>query len=224
MRYQFRHGFYFAYLVILAAYLIALANVPTQYRNLAVSLVVFSDTSVLGFFFVGAILLLEREEGTIRAVSVTPLRPMEFYVAKGVSLTVLALLVSAVMTFAHLPTGSSTLYYYLGVLGSSLLYTFVGVGVASQSRSLNGYFLRGGGYTVVFMLPLLEFFGVVESPLFWLLPTLPTLTLLQTAYREPSLPQLVTSTLILLAWVLVAFVLGLYAFRRYVIFQGGRPE
>lgn len=224
MRYQFRHGFYFAYLVVLGAYLVALINVPSHYRNLVVSLVVFSDTSVLGFFFVGAILLLEREEGTLRAVSVTPLRPTEFYLAKVLSLTILALIISGLMTFAHLPAGASSLFYYLGVLGSSLLYTFIGIGVASQAQSLNGYFFRGAGYSVVLMLPLLDFFGLVESPLFWLLPTLPTLTLLQTAYRGHTLPLLAASASILLVWVAIAFGFGLFAFRRYVIFQGARPE
>ncbi|MFP4430996.1 MAG: hypothetical protein ACLFPV_07085, partial [Spirochaetaceae bacterium] len=126
IRYQFRHGFYFAYVVVLGAYLVALLNVPAHYRNLVVSLVVFSDTSVLGFFFVGAILLLEREEGTLRAVSVTPLRPREFCLSKALSLTVLALLVSGLMSFAHLPAWSSSPFYYLGVLGSSLFYTFIG--------------------------------------------------------------------------------------------------
>ena len=224
MRYQFRHGFYFAYLVVLGAYLVALLNVPSQYRNLVVSLVVFSDTSVLGFFFVGAILLLEREEGTLRAVSVTPLRPTEFCLSKALSLTVLALVVSGLMSFAHLPAGSSSLFYYLGVLGSSLFYTFIGIGVASQAQSLNGYFFRGTGYTVAFMLPLLDFFGLVESPLFWLLPTLPTLTLLQSAYREPGLPLLAVSALVLSVWVILALFFGLSAFRRHIIFQGARPE
>ncbi|MBN1465987.1 hypothetical protein JXA02_09510, partial [candidate division KSB1 bacterium] len=92
--FQFRHGFYFIYLLVSAIYIIALFNIPTAQRLVVTNLLVFSDTSVLGLTFVGAILLLEKQQRILHSLFVTPLKLSEYLLAKVLSLSLIALLAS----------------------------------------------------------------------------------------------------------------------------------
>ena len=86
LKFQIRHGFYYAYAFVVTFYLIALLNIPLGIREWVTTLVIFSDTSVLGFFFVGSIILLERGQGTLNTLFVTPIRLHEFLLSKSLSL------------------------------------------------------------------------------------------------------------------------------------------
>jgi len=92
IRLQFRHYFYYAYLIVSIIYVIILRAVPLDFRQTAAVLVIFTDPSTLGFFFLGGIILLERGQKTLEGLFVTPLRVFEYMLSKILSLTLLALL------------------------------------------------------------------------------------------------------------------------------------
>lgn len=52
---QFKHGFYYAYLLISAVYIAVLQFLPADYREAANIALTFSDPSFLGFFFIGVL-------------------------------------------------------------------------------------------------------------------------------------------------------------------------
>ena len=60
--FQFRHRFYYAYFFILAVYYSIISNVSGVVKDFLTIFILFSDTTVLGFFFVGGLILLERDQ------------------------------------------------------------------------------------------------------------------------------------------------------------------
>lgn len=60
MRFQFKQGFYIVYVAIVVMYLIILHYLPENSIGIALPLVVYSDPSVLGLFFIGGIIMLEK--------------------------------------------------------------------------------------------------------------------------------------------------------------------
>jgi hypothetical protein len=63
IRFQIKQGFYLVYVVITAMYLIIMSFLPDDILAVALPLVVFSDPSVLGLFFIGGIILMEKGQG-----------------------------------------------------------------------------------------------------------------------------------------------------------------
>jgi len=65
IRFQIKHGFYLVYVIITIMYLIILSFLPENILSVALPVVVFSDPSVLGLFFIGGIILLEKGQGAL---------------------------------------------------------------------------------------------------------------------------------------------------------------
>ena len=121
--FQFRHGFYLVYLLVSVIYIIILFSIPESHRLMVTNALVFSDTSILGLTFVGAILLLEKQHGTLPSLFVTPLRLHEYLAAKMLSLTLIA--VPASLGILLIPNGSvpAVRLFLTGVVFSSSIFT-----------------------------------------------------------------------------------------------------
>lgn len=215
--FQFRHGFYLIYLIVSLLYIIILLSTPDAQRLLVTNALVFSDTSVLGLTFVGAIVLLEKQQSILHSLFVTPIQLGEYLLAKVISLTLLAIL--ATMLIFVIPNGFAPLsgFYILGVMGGASVFTLIGLGVGARVNSLNGYIFGIMAGTIIFTVPLLAYFGVYDS--FWLyaLPTRATLMLLSSAHRSLSLGHVVYAMLNLLIWNSLAAIFAAKSFQKYIL-------
>ncbi len=191
--FQFRHGFVYAYGVVTLFYVIGLLNLPEGPREVVTPLLVFSDTGVLGMFFVGGIVLLERSDNLIESLFVTPLRLWDYVLAKTISLTVLALLASMIILIAAHGIVTSLSLFLAATAMTSIIFTCVGLVIASFARSLNHYFFLSILITPVVLFPILLHLGILDSPLFLALPTTATLVLLRAPFSSPSWPLVVYS-------------------------------
>ena len=54
-------------------------------------LIIFNDPALLGFLFVGVMVLFEKNENTLQALSVTPINISSYILSKSFSLTVVSL-------------------------------------------------------------------------------------------------------------------------------------
>lgn len=139
MRFQAKYGFYFLYAVLTAIYVVVLFAIPENWREKAAVILIFSDPASMGLFFMGAIVLLEKNEHTPYALAVSPIRPAEYVIAKVASLSVISLVVAAVLAFA---AGADDLPIVLsGTFVSGILFTLSGIIVATKIKSLNQFIL-----------------------------------------------------------------------------------
>jgi len=219
--FQIRHGFYAAYGILTLMYIIILLNLPTLTREGATVLLIFSDISVLGYFFIGGIILLERRQGTLNTLTVTPLRPWEYLWAKVLSLTCISVVVGVVILLTTSGLQPEILWFLPGLTLSAVLFTLLGLVVAIRSETVNEYFFRGLAYYMVFMVPLIHYFGVVEHPLFHLLPTLGMLHLLESAFWPHSPGELWLALGTLALWSVLAWIWVKHWFRKYIILRKG---
>jgi fluoroquinolone transport system permease protein len=186
---QLRHGFYAAYAVVTLIYALGvgeLAKIAEEpvLRAVAATLI-YTDPSTLGAFFVGGLVLLEKQSGSLTAVFATPVRPGEYLLSKAVSLTALALATSLVVALATgLPLRPLPLL--VSVSATSVLFVLLGLAVAARVRTVNGYMLAVIPVAVVPMLPALRFLGV-ETGLLWLIPTQASIRLLEAALDGAAL-------------------------------------
>ena len=69
MKFQIKYGFYLLYSVLTVIYLIILLAMPESWRTAAAAILIFSDPAAMGLFFMGAIVLLEKNFRFSLAVS-----------------------------------------------------------------------------------------------------------------------------------------------------------
>ncbi len=221
VRFQWRHRFYHAYMLVCALYLVLLHFIPEGYRDSVTTALTFSDPSALGLLFAGGILLLEKDQGVHDSLFVTPFRLKEYLLAKAASLAVLSL--AAAWTIHLFSSGlpASPVLFSLGVLLTSSLFTFLSIGVVVRCRSINGFILMSQVYAAAFTVPLLGFFGVWETEWYRLLPTEGSLMLLKSAFQPVSLGGTLYAVMILSVWNALIFVWAERSFAQKVLMRIG---
>lgn len=139
MHFQAKYGFYFLYAVLTIIYAITIFAVPESWKEKTAAILIFSDPASMGLFFMGAIVLLEKSQHTPCAFAVSPVRPMEYIIAKVGSLSAISLVVAAVLALAASVTN---LYIVLlGTIISSAIFTLLAIIVATKIVSLNQFIL-----------------------------------------------------------------------------------
>ena len=219
-RLQLRYGFYAVYAVLTVAYVLGLALVPPAFRERTLVLLVLTDPSVLGFYFVSALVLIEKREGTLDALAVSPLGVRGYLVAKLVSLTALAVAASLALALLARPRGVALPLLVGGVALTSAFFVSVGLVAVSRFDTVEDYFFSALGYGAVMFAPLAGYLGVFETPLFWLLPARPARLLVAGAFEGIAAWELAYAVGYLLVGTVGCLFVARRRFERDVL--GGR--
>ena len=217
VRLQNRYGFYAVYSVVTGMYVAGVLVAPDAWIGWLAPLVIFSDPAFLGFYFIAALVLFEKGEGVINALVTSPLTTGEYLLSKAASLTLLATLASIVLALAAAGLQVSFLPLLVSVMLTSVLFVFVGFVAVARFDSLNAYFMTAIVYLMPFSLPFLPYFGVLEHPLFYLLPTHGSLLLLSAGFEPVPTWQLAYAVAYLAVWCIAAFVAARRAFDHHIV-------
>jgi len=218
---QHRHGFYYAYLVISLFYIVLLCLLPASSREMADVLLTFTDPSMLGFFFIGGLVLLEKGQDIHNTLFVTPYKPEEYMMSKTLSLTLLSMISSYLIHVSQFGFSTNPLLFMTGVFLTSVFFTLTGMGVAFRCRSLNGFFFLSTLVTFVFMLPIMDFLNIWSTPIYYILPTQGSFMLLRSAFEPIPWLQILYAVLLLAGWGGLAFLWTRYSFRKFIMLRMG---
>lgn len=181
-KFQFRHGFYLVYGIITLVYIFLIRSISPIYSERVLVAIIFSDPTFIGFFFIGAILYFEREQRVYDVIMVTPASKEEYILGKGVSLTILSLIVVALMTILTYGFFINWGFLFLGVTLTSFLFIFTGIIISTLFRSITTYLVVGGLLLAPFSLPIINFLELSKGWGWILLPTTGSLRLISSAF------------------------------------------
>jgi fluoroquinolone transport system permease protein len=204
---------------ITAIYILIFYFLPGASQDKVVQFLIFNDPVALGMLFTGSMFLFEKNEHTLDALSVTPLRAGEYIGAKVVTFSLLGLGASLCMAVAAWGLQFSFLPLLLGVTFTASLFTMLGLVLVVDSRSFNEYVIRIGIWMVPVALPLLNFFGLTDSFWFYLIPTQPVLSLLEASRTIIPNWELIYAIVYLLVCNVGAFYWAKYRLSRKVGFN-----
>jgi fluoroquinolone transport system permease protein len=180
-------------------------------------LLIFTDPAMLGFIFIGALVLFEKSSNTLEALIVTPLRIPEYLFSKAISLGLIAVFCALVMAVAGHGWDISYPEFIYSVFITSCVVTFLGFAGASRVRSFNQYIIIIPMFLTPLAIPLLNFLGLTGSRLMYLLPTQATLNLLQASFNPVPVWELVYALIYLPLWGIISYYYAEYSFRRHII-------
>lgn len=136
---QVKYGFYFLYAVLTIIYALVIFAVPESWREKTAVILIFSDPASMSLFFMGAIVLLEKSQHMPCAFAVSPVRPMEYIIAKVGSLSSISFAVAAILALAARVENLQIVL--LGTVVSSVIFTLLAVIIATKIVSLNQFIL-----------------------------------------------------------------------------------
>ena len=207
---QARNGFYWASLFVVLAISALLAAMPIAVINnpgLWVPALAAFNLQITTFFFVAGLLLLEKDEGTLTALGVSPLSAGKYLLAHTTTLTTLAAVETLIIIwFAFGFATSWALFAGIGALG--ITYTCLGVVVAARYDSINTLLLPAAVIVTVLLLPLLSHFGLAPRLLLMWHPMEPAITLMRAAYETTAPPDLLFGVVGSSLWAFFAFRLA----------------
>ena len=205
---QARNGFYWAtaFLVMVVGGLLLVLPASARANGAAmVPALMVVNLPITTFFFMAGLMLLERDEGTLAALAVSPLSAGGYLAARITTLTALAAVETMAVVWIVFGTAGSWLPILLGTAALGVLYTSVGALMACRYRSLNALLLPASMAVSLLLLPLLAHFGLAPRALFLLHPVEPALSLLRAGYVAQDARDLVFGVAGSACWGTIAF-------------------
>jgi len=215
---QLRSGFWTVYGIIGLIYILVLLNLPLNIRDDIAVFMIFSDTSVLGVIFVGALVLLEKQQGILQSLSVTPLNINSYFFSKVLTLTLLSAVISSSLWI--IPLGSLHGYGLLisGVILSSMVHTLFGLGFAAGADSFNQFLARVILGSLLLTLPVIPMFLLPKTGWLIVLPMNATMDLFLSIAKDSfSFIQLLDLT-ILIIWIFIMRLFSQKQFQKHNLF------
>lgn len=143
------------------------------------------------FMFVAALVIFEKTQGTLAAQTVTPLRDAEYLGSKAATLAAFAVVEGLLLIVLAYGTGFALGWLLLGGGSLAVLYTLFGFAVVSRHDTITAFLVPDALVIgTVIQLPILPYFGIWESPLWYLFPIVPHLVMLEAAFFEVAAAEL----------------------------------
>lgn len=142
--------------------------------------------------YVSGMIIFEKDEGTLNAIIVSPLRISEYLWAKIITLTALATIESIVMiggtmlilSWSYDLTWPNIPLLLVGIIAIGIIYTLIGIILIVRFESITDYLLPMAALAVPLQIPVLYFLGLVEHPIFLIVPTSAPTILMYGAYTS----------------------------------------
>lgn len=165
-----RHGLPQVYGILLAVFAALLRFAPEGARQTLAFLFTLTDSMLLGYFLMGALVLLEKKQGTEIALCIVPGGISRVFLARTVifsafaAFALFALSIAAGISFVRFAVALIPV-----ILGASL-FTALGSSIALRVRTLNAFMILAGVSMVPCLAGLLAF-AKANHPLLWISPS-----------------------------------------------------
>jgi fluoroquinolone transport system permease protein len=224
-RLQLRHGFYAAAAFVAGLVVLGLSRLPERAAALdwLVPPLVAANLTMGTFYFVSGLVLLEKGEGSLAALVVTPLRPAEYLASKVLTLSALAVVenVAIVAVFAGVRLGLGALLLALGVALAGALLVLAGFLAVVRYDSINEFLAPSVLYAGLASLPVFLWLLGWDHWLLYLHPLQGALLVMRAAFGAVPAWQLAYGVLYPAVWIGLAGLWSGRAFRRFVVAPAG---
>ena len=191
---QFRNQLYYIGIGLSVIVAIAVGWLGTaQYLPVIVAAVMVLIMGGSTFLYVVGMITFERDEGTLRALTVSPLRSSEYIWSKVITLTALATLEAVIII-----GGAMAIMYFLGqdllwpnipwllacILIIGAIFTLMGIVLVVRYQSFTEFAVPLAVIITVLQLPTLYFMGLSDHWLWLIIPTCAPTMLMMGAYSS----------------------------------------
>jgi len=185
---------------------------------------IFMDPATIGLSFVGAVVLMEKAQGTIAALGVTPMRPWIYVASKIVSLTVLTFVSGFVVAYVAAESFSMP-RMLLALTVSSIVSVLIGFACVARAPSMNKLMITLLWVATLGYIPLLAHFDLLPDVLAAAVALIPSYAILVAVSFAIDPASMAPSAELyaygyLLAWCFIGWWWALREYTRSVVTDG----
>lgn len=229
-RIQLRNNLYtigFFVSALLAAAMASIASPDQLAIVAAAALILIAGGSTL--LYVGALMIFEKDEGTLRAIVVSPVRKTEYLWSKVVTLTAIAtfetvVIVGGTMLImsakSHVDVPNIALLLAATLL-TGTLFTLTGIILVVRFNSITDFLVPVSLIATILQVPFLYFMGVLPEPALLLIPTGGPAMLMIAAFRPLELWEWIYGLGYTALWLAVTAIWAHAAFDKYITRRPG---
>ncbi len=180
------------------------------------------EALIIGFILGGALMLSEKEEGTIRALRISPMGVDRYLISKAVLFSVIAVLYAVLMAFFCVGFGFPVLRFIILSFFGSAIFSLIGLTFSTLFKDMSSWFFSMALLLSINMLPVVAYSDPSFSPL-WIrgIPSYPIIF----AYEKILFGMGGSSLSVVLTvagWCAGAYLLSRFVVGRYLLARGGR--
>ena len=211
MRLLWRYGLIPVALIIALLYVLIMLNLPESGYEQVVAFFILSDPTMIGFIFIGVMILFEKDANTIQALVVSPLPAHLYLISKIAAFTTIGLIAGLMMAVIS-QADFNYLFIILAILLTSVIFTSIGfVGVA-RVKTFNQYIIVIPVFLAPLCLPFLGYWQILDSWFFYVIPTQACIILFQASYETVPLWQLYYAIIYSIICIAFLYKLCIYSF------------
>lgn len=223
--FQFKHGFYFVYVILSILYIVLLSLFNKETVNVMLPILLYIDPSVLGLFFIGGMVLLEKEQGILSLLYITPLKIKEYMISKILTLSIISMLVGVVISKVAYSGYVNLILLMVGILFTSIFFTLMGFIISTKSKSVNDYFVKMIPWMLLLVVPC---FSLIPNDIIpsWvqsfidIIPSVAGLKMVFGAFYGIPLWKIAVYAIPLIIFNYIAFIKAISMFKNKVVLEG----
>jgi fluoroquinolone transport system permease protein len=174
------------------------------------TLLIFSDPAIIGLFFIGVGVIMEKNDAVLNALFVTPSSYHVYLISRVLALSVIGWGCAAGMTLALLGPDVNWLNFSSGIFATCMIFCFAGFFVVSFTMDFLNFILRSIPVMVFLSLPLFNYFELTNIAAFEFTPVQGPLDLLISSFQTNSnFVSISTAYISTLAWIPILYF-GVY--------------
>lgn len=175
------------------------------------------EAIMVGFILGGALMLAEKQDGTVRALRTAPLGGMKYVLSKTLLFSLLGTLYSLLICVMTVGFSINWGIFLLLTFFGTAVFTMIGLAFTTPFRDMSGWFFSMALLLSVNMLPVISISSPAFSP-FWmkLIPSYPVLMALQSAMFGGNIDTAYTLGAVA-AWLLLSGVAAYWSVEKVLL-------
>lgn len=212
---------------LVAGALALLFNPDQLYLGVPTLMILVAGGSTL--LYVAGLIIFERDEGTLSAVIVSPLRTSEYLWSKVITLTALATLESIIMVGGAMLILSRNSVVAVpnipiilaGMVSMGIIYTLMGIVLVVRYDKITDFLMPMAAIALPLQLPFLHFMDMVVNPLFLIIPSSASTMLIRGAYIPLTTGEWLYAIGYTAAQIIILAAWAYRAFHTHIIMKVG---
>ena len=187
IRFQYKQGVYGIYIFLIILYSILISIIPKDVRSIAVPLIVLTDPTIVGFFFMGGVIMLEKAQGVLEYLTITPLKPSEYILSKVISFAIIGEIAGFLISFISYQGKINFILMFITILLSSIFFSLIGFLPSLRSITINQYFLLMIPYLVLLLIHCIIIFIFVVTNFLIIIPSVTAMNIMIHAFKQDNM-------------------------------------
>lgn len=210
---QWRYRIIAAYTVVIGLYAAIIIFLGSALPHWVTAIIIYSDPAVLGFFFLGGLMMLEKSENVRTALAMSPITAAQYLGTKTISLTTLAVVAVCLLAIAAQLTWQNIVLVAFATICTSIMFIAAGAVAALKFKTVSGYLIGSVPIITPLVAPAALLLFEPLPLLFYAIPPVAQLKLLLISFDQAS-----PTTPLLLVCILSCFFAAVISFIASAIF------